>query len=88
MYSQLTKNRNDANAILAGAERYIRSERSDPFTRNRVMSHIHAGLCNPTVDKGGNKVLNHYDASEGRETRVDPAGNEFEVPVFSNIKRL
>lgn len=92
MYTKLTNNSYDRTAILAGAERYIRADRTDPFTRDRVMSHIHAGLCNPTMGKDGNKMPNHYDAKEGREsrsfTRSDGTVVDYEVPSFSDIKRL
>ena len=74
---------------LARAERYIRSDRSDPFTRNRVMSHIRNGITKAVVTdfksrEGG------YDATEGREKRSYEHNGvlvEYEVPIYSNVKR-
>lgn len=88
---KLTRLHSDRVKILEGAERYIASEKSDPFVRDRVMSHIRDGHCNPTFDKGGNKVYHHYDAVEGRETRSyekDGTVVEYEVPVYGSVKRL
>lgn len=47
--------------IQEAAERYIQSDRSDPFARNRVMSHLKSGLA--SVDKDGRP---HYDATPMR----------------------
>ena len=75
---------------LARAERYIRSDRSDPFTRNRVMSHIRNGITKAIHDLNGRTREGGYDATEGRETRSyerDGVRVEYEVPSYSNVKR-
>lgn len=63
-----------ANAL----ESYIASERSDPFVRDRVMTHVALGISG-------------YEAEEFREPRVfvNQAGErvEYTVPAFRNIKR-
>lgn len=64
------------------AERYIASDRSDPFTRNRVYSHI--------ANKVGGAHLEGYDAERSTETRRVTFGSktiEFQVEVFKNAKR-
>ena len=65
-------------ADLAANERYIRSERTDLFTRDRVMSHIASGVCSADT----------YTATEGFETRVAPNGSTYEVRVYSNVMRM
>jgi hypothetical protein len=74
---------------VESAERYIRSERTDPFTRDRVMSHIRNGITRPTNEKNGFREC-VYDATESRETRSyerDGVLIEYEVPSWTNVKR-
>ena len=74
---------------LARAERYMRSDRSDPFTRDRVMSHIRNGITKTVISDGKTRE-GGYDATEGRETRSyerDGVRVEYEVPSYSNVKR-
>jgi hypothetical protein len=40
-------NSNQVSKMNAAAERYIASDRSDPFTRNRVYSHMLSGIASP-----------------------------------------
>lgn len=38
---------NQRATMLQAAERYAASDRSDPFTRNRVLAHIKNGVASP-----------------------------------------
>ena len=38
---------NNMHRMLAAAERYAQVDRSDPFTRDRILSHIENGIATP-----------------------------------------
>ena len=72
------------------AERYIKSERSDPFTRDRVYSHIRNGICKPVVDPNGSRRPGGYDAQETTEARSYERDGEtvhYEVSAWHSVKR-
>ena len=58
-------NRDMYMKALRGAVDYARADRSDPFTFNRVMTHLSCGVTNPRTDKDRREAL------YGAETVID-----------------
>lgn len=83
---QLEERRQEREA----AERYIKSERSDPFVRNRVYSHIRNGIGRPIALPNGDRKPGGYDAQETTEARSYERDGEtvhYEVPAWHSVKR-
>lgn len=75
---------------LAAAERYIASERSDPFVRDRVYSHIRNGITKAILMSNGDRKPGSYDAQETTEARSYEKDGEtvhYEVPAWHSAKR-
>ena len=72
---------------------YAASERSDPFTYSRVMSHIANGICDDKYTTRGEPIDCRYSAEEYLETRYlppspdHPQGQEYKIPAYKNIRR-
>jgi len=75
------------------AERFIEWDKSDPFTRNRVYSHIANGLCDDKFTPKGEPIDCRYKADSYLETRkiapcaAYPNGGEYHVTAYKNIQR-
>lgn len=80
------------NDTIEQAENYIRSDRSDPFTRNRVYSHLSTALCDDAIVKSELRDC-RYKAEPYQETRhlppspLHPKGQKYTVTVYRNASR-
>lgn len=63
------------------AMRYIESDRSDPFTRDRVLSHIDNAIGAREYDAECSTEQREYTKSDGEVVK-------YTVPAYINIKRL
>ena len=73
--------------MLAAAERYARADKSDPFTYNRILSHIENGVA--SVNNGKDKH-GYYDAeeyAEHREYQHEGRTVKYTVPAFKDMVR-
>ena len=71
--------------LIDGAKAFAAADKSDPFTYNRCISHINNGVAGG-FDSNGNNLS--YDATTGKERRQLPDGTEYDVPAYTNIKRV
>lgn len=75
------------------AQNYAASDRSDPFTYSRIMTHIASGLCDDKIINRGEPVDCRYSAEPFLETRrlpptnKHPEGEEYQVTVYKNVRR-
>jgi hypothetical protein len=67
------------NDTIRHAIAYAEADRSDPFTFNRVMSHIANGICDDAVGPNGRLSEARYKA----DRNVDSNGRVY----FSNLQR-
>ncbi len=84
----LTNPRNQP--MIDAALRYAKADRSDPFARNRVLSHIANGVCTnarSTVD-GGPLFYDATPTSEKRTYVKDGQIIEYDVPSFKSLQRV
>jgi hypothetical protein len=75
--------------MIEGAKRYAASDRSDPFTFSRAMTHINNGLCAVRHTKDG-PVECHYDATaqaEGREYSFNGSTVKYQGTVYKDLVR-
>lgn len=80
-------NKQDFDRAINGAIAFAAADRSDPFARNRAISHVHNGLV--TRDHKTGELLG-YQAEQTMETRtivIDGETREYKVPTFINVKR-
>lgn len=81
------------NDTLRQALAYAEADRSDPFTFNRVMSHIANGVCDDATTTNGRMSEARYKADRVRERRLLPndgrseSEREYFVDVFHNMQR-
>ena len=72
-----------------GAERYIAADRTDPFTRDRVYSHMANGVA--SVKRAEKPYLDgYYDAERYHESRFYMNGTnkvEYTVPAYRSMVR-
>jgi len=77
--------------MIEAALRYARADRSDPFTKNRVLSHIANGVCTNERSSIDGAPL-YYDATPTVEHRTVVKANgetiEFPVPSFKSLQRV
>lgn len=71
-------------AIRAAAERYIASQKSDPFCRGRVELHMRKAISGGYTQQGEPAW---YDAVESTETRYTATGEAYQATVYRNIVR-
>ncbi len=65
------------------AEMYARAEKSDPFARARIRTHMNNGVCGFT-QQGGDAF---YSAEEHMEDRMLDNGTKYQAPVYRNRVR-
>lgn len=63
MSASLRINAVNKDQIMQAAYRHILANPSDPFIRNRVMSHIASGIAGMHFDEQGNRTGPSYDAT-------------------------
>ena len=84
-----------SNRIIDAAEHFIASDKSDPFTRNRVYSHMARYLSRSNTGHGIASPLPNgedafYSAEPFQEERfyiVDGVKHTYHVTVYRNIRR-
>jgi hypothetical protein len=98
-FINLLESEQEYNKVLAAqkkrmteaAERYIAADRTDPFTRARVYSHMRNGVSTNT--RGSNpdsQLSSFYDAERYSEKRVyvaDGVEVEYTVPAYRSMVR-
>ena len=70
-------NRSQMSAVIDVAKKQKAANPSDPFTFNRVMSHILNGLC----------MISDYEVEFRNEPRMTDSGKSYSVQVPFNQKR-
>ncbi len=70
-------NRDHMPSCIAIASKQKTANRSDPFTYDRVMSHLLGGLC----------MLSDYEVDFRNEPRMTESGKSYSVQVPMNQKR-
>lgn len=72
---------------IEAAERYIAADKSDPFARARVMTHMRNGVCN-TWDAELHDGPTQYTADESFEVRINSMTQEdYKAPIYINRRR-
>jgi len=66
-------------AQIAGAIRYVKADRSDPFAYNRAVSHVYSGLTRTKANESKNCG---YDARLVPEKRTYVDANGEQVTYF------
>lgn len=74
------------------AEHYIAADKSDPFTRNRVYSHIANGLCDDAVrgsklEDSRYKAVVHFETRKPPPSPEHPNGQEYQAEAYHSISR-
>lgn len=70
-------NRSQISVCEDVAKKQQHADRSDPFTYNRVMSHLLTGLC----------LISDYEVEFRNEPRMTENGKSYSVQVPCNQKR-
>jgi hypothetical protein len=77
--------------LREAAERYIAADRTDPFARMRVYSHLRNGIATPMRGLNPDAQLeSYYDAerySEKRAYGTSPNQVEYTVPAYRSMVR-
>ena len=71
---------------IAGINRYAASDKSDPFTRARAITHLNAGIVAYAAD-GKECLYNADEYQEPRSYEIDGRLVEYTVPAFRNVQR-
>ena len=75
--SLATYNRSQMRACQTVAEKQQHANSSDPFTHDRVMSHLLGGLC----------MVSDYEVEFRNEPRTTESGKPYSVQIPCNMKR-
>lgn len=73
--------------MIEGAHRYAASDRSDPFTLNRCISHIMNGVASANNAKQEEGFYDAEEYQESREYNHDGRTVKYTVPAYRNIIR-
>lgn len=79
--------------LVAGAVRYAKADKSDPFALRRALSHVREGLCEPFYDEAAKKLRpGGYDAKPQKVVKsyvhpVTKAVRKYDAVEYVDAKR-
>lgn len=80
-----TVNDNVRRRAIEAAQRFASADKSDPFTFDRMITHLEVGIG--WDHSGQGKSLHCYDAEKSSEERETPLGDKYHATVFRNLTR-